>query len=85
MPRMYSDPDRYDGLPADDDFDPGDEDFDPEFADPGGRSALRAGPRDYACPTCKRENVLSLEDKRRGYQCDTCADNVERTGGPYGY
>jgi len=84
MPRIYDD-DRYDGLPDDPwDADNGDEP-DCDFADPGGRSALRAGPREYACPTCGRENVLSLADKRRGYQCDTCADNVERTGGPYGY
>jgi hypothetical protein len=80
MPRFYSD--------DNDDFDPGDPDLEDgciEFADPGGRSALRAGERTYACPTCKRENMLCLEDKLRGYQCDTCADNTERFGGPYGY
>jgi hypothetical protein len=34
----------------------------PDFADPGGRSALRA-----ATPA----------DKRLGYQCDACADRAE--------
>lgn len=48
------------------------------FADPGGRSALRAetpeNPRNLPCPTCGRENVLTPLDVRRGYQCDRCAD-----------
>lgn len=52
------------------------------FADPGGHSALRAAthdnPRDQPCPTCGMENVLTRLDVRRGYQCDRCADAVER-------
>lgn len=48
-----------------------------EFADPGGRSALRAGSRIYPCPTCNRPNQLTAEDKKRGYQCDRCADQAE--------
>lgn len=48
------------------------------FADPGGRSALRAGVRKYTCPTCKRPNQLTAEDVRRHYQCDRCADDQER-------
>jgi len=52
------------------------------FADPGGRSALRASfsgnPRVYPCPTCKRPGLLTAIDKRRGYQCDGCADAAER-------
>lgn len=56
------------------------------FADPGGRSALRAAtrgnPRIYSCPTCKRRRVLTRIDKQRGYQCDMCADRAE---GHYGY
>lgn len=48
------------------------------FADPGGRSALRAAtednPRDQPCPTCGRENVLTRIDVQRHYQCDACAD-----------
>ena len=44
------------------------------FADPGGRSALRAGYRMFPCPTCGREDMLTSADKRRGYQCDICAD-----------
>jgi len=55
------------------------------FADPGGRSALRAAtrdnPRDRPCPTCGRKNVLTRIDVARGYQCDRCADAAE--GGGY--
>lgn len=51
------------------------------FADPGGRSALRAAtrenPRDLPCPTCKRPNRLTRIDAERGYQCDGCADALE--------
>jgi predicted RNA-binding Zn-ribbon protein involved in translation (DUF1610 family) len=51
------------------------------FADPGGRSALRAAsrsnPRNLPCPTCGRKRVLTPEDRRRGYQCDQCADRAE--------
>jgi hypothetical protein len=62
-----------------DDYD--DYDEDPrfaQFADPGGNSALRAGPRIYPCPTCGEPDRLSLADKRLGYQCDECADAAER-------
>jgi hypothetical protein len=52
-----------------------------EFADPGGRSALRAAsrsnPRNIACPTCGRANMLTPADRARGYQCDVCADEAE--------
>lgn len=51
------------------------------FADPGGNSALRAAtksnPRNLPCPNCGRENVLTPIDRQRGYQCDTCADQME--------
>jgi DNA-directed RNA polymerase subunit RPC12/RpoP len=51
------------------------------FADPGGRSALRASsnsnPRIYPCPTCKAKNVLTRIDVQRHYQCDRCADRDE--------
>ena len=57
------------------------EPLEPPFRDPGGRSALRAGVRKYKCPTCGRKNMLTLADKQKGYQCDSCADAVER-GGP---
>lgn len=50
------------------------------FADPGGRSALRAGVRKFPCPTCGRKNALTAEDVRRGYQCDRCADAAEGIG-----
>lgn len=54
------------------------------FADPGGRSALRAAtpdnPRDQPCPTCGRKNVLTRIDVARHYQCDSCADACERGG-----
>lgn len=52
-----------------------------DFADPGGRSALRASsktnPRNIECPTCHAPNALTMKDKRRGYQCDACADRAE--------
>ena len=51
------------------------------FADPGGRSSLRAetksNPRNCSCPTCGTPNVLTRIDKNRGYQCNCCADAVE--------
>ena len=65
-----------------------DEEFtgEPGFADPGGRSALRASsesnPRNLPCPTCGTENVLTPADRARGYQCDACADRAEG-GGEY--
>jgi len=55
--------------------------FRPGFADPGGRSTLRAtgsgNPRNLACPTCGTPNVLTPADRARGYQCDRCADADE--------
>jgi hypothetical protein len=61
-----------------------DEDYlidDVGFADPGGRSSLRAAtrknPRIFPCPNCGRENMLTRIDKRCGYQCDICADQAE--------
>jgi hypothetical protein len=67
------------------DYDYGDDDYDfdynIEFADPGGRSALRAAsksnPRNLPCPTCGTPNVLTPKDKALGYQCDRCADAAE--------
>ena len=57
-----------------------------EFADPGGRSALRAAsrtnPRNLPCPRCKSPNRLTPKDKAHGYVCDSCADKAER-GGDY--
>lgn len=55
------------------------------FADPGGNSALRAAtknnPRNLPCPNCGTPNVLTPADRRRGYQCDRCADAAEGFGG----
>ena len=63
-----------------------DEVGDMDFADPGGRSALRASsknnPRNRPCPTCGRKNALTPKDVALGYQCDSCADRDE--GGGYG-
>jgi hypothetical protein len=54
------------------------------FADPGGRSALRAetrnNPRNLPCPTCGEANRLTPADRRAGYQCDSCADRAEGYG-----
>lgn len=56
-----------------------------DFADPGGRSALRAArrgnPRNLPCPTCGRKNKLTPKDRALGYQCDECADRDEGRGG----
>ena len=56
-----------------------------QFADPGGRSALRAAskrnPRNLPCPTCGEKNRLTPADRAKGYQCDSCADQAE--GGGY--
>lgn len=52
------------------------------FADPGGNSALRAAtkdnPRNLPCPTCGWPNRLTPLDVQRGYQCDSCANAMER-------
>ena len=52
-----------------------------QFADPGGRSALRAAskrnPRNLPCPTCKEPNRLTPRDQQLGYQCNACADREE--------
>ena len=67
-----------------DDYDYEDEDYHRDsmrFADPGGRSALRAAsrtnPRNLPCPTCGEPDRLTPQDRRLGYQCDSCADAVE--------
>lgn len=77
----------YDGYDDDGDYyGPDDDDLidGVGFADPGGRSALRAAtrdnPRDQPCPTCGTPNVLTRIDVQRGYQCDRCADRDERGG-----
>lgn len=58
--------------------------FDEAFADPGGASALRAAsktnPRNLPCPTCGAPDMLTPADRARGYQCDGCADAMERGG-----
>lgn len=55
-----------------------------QFADPGGRSALRASsrqnPRNLPCPTCGTPNRLTPADRAAGYQCDDCADRAEGGG-----
>ncbi len=62
----------------------GDDEEGPDFADPGGRSALRAAGRgnlrNLPCPTCRQPNCLTPADRRLGYQCDACADRAERGG-----
>ena len=65
-----------------------DDDFDDDrlqFADPGGNSALRAAsksnPRNLPCPTCRQPNRLTPQDKALGYQCDGCANALERGWG----
>jgi hypothetical protein len=59
------------------------------FADPGGRSALRAAgpgnPRIHPCPSCHEPNRLTPQDRARGYQCDSCADRAEGRMGGWDY
>lgn len=61
-----------------------DEPIDGGFAEPGGGSALRAAtpenPRNEPCPNCGAKNVLTPLDVAHGYQCDRCADALERGG-----
>jgi hypothetical protein len=61
-----------------------DDDFHIDFANPGGRSALRAArrgnPRNLPCPSCRQPNRLTPADRRLGYQCDDCADRDEGGG-----
>jgi hypothetical protein len=70
------------GDEDEDDFD--EDDGEPVFADPGGRSALRAAsddnPRDRPCPSCGSPNRLTPADVALGYQCDDCADSAEGYG-----
>jgi hypothetical protein len=62
-------------------YDPDDFDLDIDFADPGGKSALRASsktnPRNLPCPTCGRKDMLTPKDVALHYQCDYCADAAE--------
>lgn len=52
------------------------------FADPGGPSALYAAdknnPRDQPCGNCGWPNRLTRLDVVAGYQCDACAEAMER-------
>lgn len=50
------------------------------FERPGSalRRATKGNPRIYACPTCKKPNMLTHLDVARHYQCDECADRAER-------
>lgn len=63
------------------------EEYKIDFADPGGRSALRAArknnPRNLPCPACGRPNMLTPADRAKGYQCDHCADAAEGLGPEY--
>ena len=55
-----------------------------QFAEPGGRSAMRAAskrnPRNLPCPSCGQPNRLTPRDKALGYQCNACADRDEGYG-----
>jgi len=63
-------------------YDPIDRDGYGGFAEPGGRSALRAAakrnPRIHPCPECGQPNALTPADVARHYVCDRCADLAER-------
>lgn len=82
MSDEYYEPDDYE----DDDYYPDEDEEDMidgvGFADPGGKSALRAAtpenPRIYPCPSCHAPNALTQIDVSRGYQCDGCANAAEQ-------
>ncbi len=87
---QYQDDDEPEDRP-DQDWDDGDGEFNVVedddlidgvgFADPGGRSSLRAATRDnpriYPCPECGAPNVLTRLDVANAYVCDLCADAAE--------
>jgi hypothetical protein len=52
------------------------------FANPGSalRAAGKGNPRNLPCPTCGQPNRLNPADRRRGYQCDACANRDEMGG-----
>lgn len=64
------------------DWDDEDDFREEEFEFPGQNSALRratpSNPRNLPCPTCGQPNRLTPKDRALGYQCDSCADRVER-------
>ena len=66
-------------------YGPEDNDEDCDFADPGGTSALRRetpeNPRNKPCPTCHWPDRLTARDVSLGYQCNDCANAMERGGG----
>ncbi len=78
---MNDEDDYYDVYDEDEDEGAFDE---PRFADPDGRSALRAAskdnPRNLPCPTCHSPDRLTPADVALGYQCDGCADRAEGFG-----
>lgn len=80
--REHIDFDPYSSYEDYDDY--GNEDREVDFADPGGRSALRAAtpsnPRIYPCPDCGAENRLTRKDVELRYCCNQCADRNERGG-----
>lgn len=67
-----------------DDYEPEWDDDRDDFADPGGRSALRAAtednPRNLPCPTCGKPDRLTPKDVALGYHCNSCADAAEGYG-----
>lgn len=44
----------------------------------------RLNPRKHPCPTCGRENLLTRLDVDNHYQCDSCANALERGLDPLG-
>ncbi len=53
-----------------------------QFADPTGRSSLRAAsksnPRNLPCPSCGEPDRLTPADRAQAYCCDACANRNER-------
>ena len=50
------------------------------FLKPRGKGRKASNPRSYPCPTCGRADMLTPEQKAKGYQCNYCADRDEGLG-----
>jgi hypothetical protein len=58
------------------------QDDDRSFARSGSalRRSSKRNPRNLPCPSCGQPNKLTPADRRRGYQCDDCANRDEGNG-----
>ena len=43
-------------------------------------AVTKRNPRNLPCPTCGEQNALTPAERKRGYQCDACAERAEGGG-----